>query len=146
MTTVIALPCGILMPGDLDIGWRTVWQEARDQGYDGMIAVAWVLRNRLEFRRGDRWATLAQTCMDWLQFSGWREQDANFLPAHRADLDGTGLLCVKALTTVLLAAPNSDPTFGSRHYVNPKLAQPGWAYGHKPAVVIGDHAFYNTVA
>jgi hypothetical protein len=30
----------ILTPGDLDIGWRTVWMEARGEPYEGKVAVA----------------------------------------------------------------------------------------------------------
>lgn len=137
----------IVTPGDLDIAWRTVWQEARDQGFQGMLGVAWVLRNRRDFKRNDRWNTLAQTCLDWLQFSAWREADPNYLPSLRADLDELGLLCLKAVATVLTADPAVDDfTHGARHYFNPRLAAPPWAKGHQPCFTHRDHAFYNTVA
>ena len=135
----------ILTPGDIDTGWRTVWQEARSEGYAGMLAVAWVVRNRLEYKAGDRWGTVAQVCLDWLQFSGWREQDGNFLPAEKAVLDDNGLLCLRALLQAFTTGKSEDPTYGARNY-HAKEITPPWAVGHKPCVVIGRHLFYNDIA
>ena len=133
-------------PGDIDYGWRTIKMEAANQGFQGMLAVAWVIRNRMEFRAGDRWATLAQTCLDWLQFSGWREQDATFKPTLSADLDDIGLQCLRALVTALTQSKSDDPTKGARHYFNPGVVNPDWARGKTPCAKIGDHWFYNDVA
>jgi hypothetical protein len=33
---------------DIDTLARTIWGEARNQGREGMIAVAWVIRNRVD--------------------------------------------------------------------------------------------------
>ncbi|TXH55282.1 MAG: cell wall hydrolase [Desulfurellales bacterium] len=135
----------ILLPGDIDYGWRTIRMEAANQGDLGMLGVAYVLRNRLEWRRNDRWATLAQVCLDWLQFSEWREADATFLPTLAYVLDATGLRCLNALVTAL-SGTQPDPTQGARHYFNPKHANPAWARGKAPCVVISDHHFFNNVA
>ena len=140
-----------LTPGDLDIGWRTIWMEARSEGYEGMVAVAWVLRNRLEYKAQDRWNTIAQVCLDWLQFSGWRESDNNFKPALTAVLDDVGLPCLRALVEVMSTDKALDPTHGARHYYSPKAMppgqpSPGWAMGRKPCATIKGFVMFNDIA
>lgn len=137
---------GILTPGDLDIAWRTVRQEAAGEPYAGKVAVAWTFRNRLTLRAGDRWATLAQVCLDWLQYSGWRDQDPNLKPSQSADLDALGRDCLRAVLEAF--GSNSDPTNGARHYYAPKVLPDGpkWARGLAPSAVIGGHRFFNNVA
>ena len=134
----------VYMLGDIDIGWRTVRQEAANQGFEGMVAVAWTLRNRLEYRTRDRWNTLAQVCLDWLQFSGWRESDPTFAPSLVADLDAIGMQCLHALTSALSGA-TPDPTQGARHYFNPNLVSPKWARGKVPCYRWRDHVFFNDI-
>lgn len=138
---------GILTIGDLDIAWRTVWQEARNQPYVGKLAVAWVLRNRLEYKPGDRWATLAQVCLDWLQFSGWRDQDKNLQASMVADLDGLGRECLRSVLEAFAGDAKNDPTRGARHYYAPKAmpTPPAWAVGHQPSAIIQDHYFFTGV-
>jgi len=134
----------ILTPGDFDTGWRTVWMEARDQGDKGMYAVAWVLRNRLERKANDRWATIGQVCLDWLQFSGWRENDPNFKQALVVPLDTLGQRCAIALLRAMSDPRSMDPTGGSCHYYSTKVMKtpPAWAVGKTPVACIGDHAFF----
>jgi spore germination cell wall hydrolase CwlJ-like protein len=134
----------VVTPGDIDIAWRTVFMEAANQGYSGMLAVAWVLKNRRDYRKNDRWATLAQTCLDWLQFSGWRENDPTFAPSQKADLDSVGLLCLRAVTEALTS--NDDPTKGARHYFNPAIVKPSWAKDVTPCYTHRDHVFFNNIA
>ena len=141
----------ILTPGDLDIGWRTVWMEARGEPYEGKVAVAWVIRNRLEYRIGDRWNTIAQVCLDWLQFSGWRESDPNFMAAQKETLTPVAIDCIRALCEVMNGDKAHDPTHGARHYYAPAAMPkntpvPGWAMGQTPAAKIGAHVFFNNVA
>ena len=135
----------ILTPGDIDVGWRTVWMEARGETYEGAKAVVHVLRNRVNHRAGDRWSTIAQVCLDWLQFSGWREADPNFSKALALTLNDSAAR--RALRAFLEALDERDPTLGARHYYAASMAQPPkWAAGKKPCVVVGGHLFFNDVA
>ncbi len=130
------------MPGDLDIAWRTVRQEAAGEPYAGKVAVGWVLRNRVERAPRDRWCTLAQVCLDWLQFSGWREQDPTFAGSLTADLDATGRACLRAVLEALDG--DVDPTKGACHYYAPAVlpTPPSWARGRTPSLVLGGHHFF----
>lgn len=135
----------ILTPGDIDVAWRTIWMEARGETYEGMKAVAHVLRNRVNYRQGDRWNTIAQACLDWLQFSGWREADPNFSKALTLTLNDSSAR--RALRAFLEALDERDTTQGARHYYAASMpAPPKWAAGKKPCVVIGSHLFFNDVA
>jgi hypothetical protein len=132
----------LLTPGDLDIGWRTVRMESAGESYAGKVAVAHVLINRVNYRQGDRWNTLAQVCLDWLQFSGWREADPTFKAALYADLDLVGIECVRALAE---ACTTADTTQGARHY-HARSVSPSWAAGKVPVLDLGAHRFYAGIA
>lgn len=130
-------------PGDEDIVMRTIWMEARGEPYEGKLAVAHVIINRAMAMRG-RWNTLAQVCLDPYQFSGWRRADPNLLPAlNLRPEDLRAQDCLRAFREAI-ASPH-DPTFGAKHYFNPKLANPPWAIGEVPCYTCGNHVFYNTV-
>ena len=139
---------GILTIGDLDVAWRTVRQEAANQPYVGKLAVAWTFRNRLEWKSGDRWATLAQVCLDWMQYSGWRDQDPNLKPSQVADLDPLGRDCLRAVLEAFAGKPSDDPSRGARHYYAPKVLPkpPAWAAGREPSAIIADHLFFAGIA
>lgn len=129
--------------GDLDIMARTVFMEARSEPFDGAKAVVHVVINRVIWRSGDRWTTLAQACLDWLQFSGWRDEDPNLKAAIDADLNNMAMR--RAWWAMLEALHEPDPLAGARHY-HADYVSPKWAKGHSPVARIGRHFFYNTVA
>lgn len=135
----------LLTLGDVDIGVRTVWMEARGEPYEGMKAVAHVLLNRVRWKDGDRWNTIAQVCLDWLQFSGWRQADPNFSAALSVNFgDATFRKCYRAFFE---AMDEPDITNGARHYYAPHavLDMPAWAKGLQPCATIGNHVFFNNV-
>lgn len=132
----------ILTIGDVYVGTQTVWMEARGEPFDDKKAVAHVMRNRMEFLPGDRWNTIAQVCLDWLQFSGWRENDPNFKKAQTLNLsDPVVLECLHAFVE---AMREPDTTFGARHYHTAAI-EPGWAVGKTPCLTMRSHLFYNNV-
>ena len=138
----------LIVPGDLDIMWRTILMEARGEPYEGKVAVGNVIINRVVYRANDRWCTVAQACLDWLQFSGWREKDSNFRVAMTAQLDAVALTCLRAACEALT---RPDTTSGSRHYyapgaMVPKGSVPPWAVGLTPIAKIGGQLFFNNVA
>ena len=132
----------ILTPEDVIIGTRTVWMEARGEPQEGRIAVAHVIKNRRDYKPGDRWNTIGQVCLDWLQFSGWRENDPNFVLALK--LTPEDKLFRECQIAFLTAYDSKDTTSGSRHY-HAKYVNPNWVTGKVPVVIIGRHLFYNDI-
>lgn len=127
-----------LEPGDLDAGARTVWGEARSEGYVGMVAVAAVLANRVKTARayvekhkkphplfGN--GTLKDACLRPLQFSCWNEGDPN-LPKLKAVNTGDNEFCWALYAMLGVALGHViDPTQGATHYVRDVLYdKAGW--------------------
>ena len=133
----------LLTPGDVDIAMRTVWMEARGEPFEGMVAVMHTIINRVIYREQDKWNTVAQVCLAWLQFSGWREADPNFAAAM--ELSVNHYQARRASLAVWTALLEADTTSGARHYHAVSI-EPYWAKGHEPVLVIAKHCFYNTVA
>lgn len=128
--------------GDLDIATRTIWMEARGESFEGKKAVAHVIINRMNWRPNDRWTCIAQVCLDWLQFSGWRDADPNFKKAQELTFkDSVFLECLHALVE---AVREPDFTGGCRHY-HAKTVLPKWARFKQPTITIGNHIFYNNI-
>ncbi|MGH3756111.1 MAG: cell wall hydrolase, partial [Pseudonocardiaceae bacterium] len=61
---------------DWEVMGRTLYGEARGEPFDGLVAVAWVIRNRAE---SPRWwgRDVKGVCLHPLQFSCWNETDPN---------------------------------------------------------------------
>ena len=130
-----------LAPHDLDIAARTVWAEARSEAFEGQIAVAWVMRRRVEDAK--RWPnTLAGVCLQRLQFSCWNDADpqrARLVAVSTADTEYLDALCAVA---GVFADRFEDFAKGANHYLNPALASPSWAKPSAKVVTIGRHAFF----
>jgi len=135
-------------PIDLITLARTLWGEARGEPREGQIAIAWVIRNRLEHpgwwsrQRGDDIPddTIEAVCRDPAQFSCWWDAQA---PLVRTRSLGPQIELARAV----LGGLEPDPTGGADHYhtiARPEAAAtwpPKWAVGH-PGVTIGRHLFY----
>ena len=130
----------------LDIVAATIWGEARNQGLQGMRAVACVIANRSrQTYRGKQDA--AAVCLDPWQFSCWNAADPNLPKLQRiaADPDGAYLAAVE-LAREVLPLGISDITDRARHYYAVTLKTPPyWARGKSPCKVIGDHLFFNDI-
>lgn len=134
-----------------DIMARTICGEARGEGRLGRIAVGWVIRNRAELDLDGRPETpnwwgegIEGVCKRPGQFSCWNEKDPNrpkILALTRKDF--IYLECLDAALSVL-SGEVLDPTRGSTHY-HAAHVHPSWANAHKPATIVGNHLFYNTV-
>lgn len=134
-----------LRKGDIDIAARTVWGEARGEGWGGMVAVAWVLKNRSQ-RRWGRGNTLAQVCQQEWQFSCWNPGDPNRAKLFRADeSDGTFLQALGVVLAVVLGH-EPDPTGGADHYLTKaayRNAPPEhWCRQYEQTAEIGNHLFF----
>ena len=125
------------------IACRTIWQEARNQGPEGMKAVAHVLLNR---QASGQWgANLAGVCLAPFQFSGWNPYDHNRVAS--VSLSDSDPLLLEISGYLEAAKEELDPTRGATHYYAPKVVtQPPWAIDSHMTVEIGDHRFYRDVA
>ena len=123
-----------------------VWREARNQPFEGKLAVAWSIRNRVmkpgKTWWGDDWETVI--LKRW-QYTSFEKSDPNacLLPTDPA-LDKTwddSLVCAERA----YLSSGVDTSQGATHYYNPKIvAAPAWvnAPGTRFVVEIGDHRFY----
>lgn len=128
---------------DLIIVARTIWGEARGETEQGRLAVAWVIKNRVE--RGGWWGTTARAvCLHPWQFSCWNENDPNRAKLEALPTDDPLFQeCLWAALSAFLEK-EPDPTDGSCHY---KVigAPASWAAGKVPVCTIGRHQFFNDV-
>lgn len=128
----------------------TVLLEAEGEPFQGKLAVAWVIRNRMDQRRqGIHDVILARG-----QFSCWLEDYAGM---RRARLTGIHPSvwhdCWRAASGAFFGDLD-DPTDGATHYLNPTLTRelrpdhdlPGWYDPGLVTVAIGGHEFLRGVA
>lgn len=133
---------------ELDILARTLWGEARGEGYLGMLAVAHVVANRVFDHRWPN--SFAEVCKQPQQFSCWNpEGEASQVKRMEQltfeHLRNTGVFAVAA-EVALLTGRSVDPTFGANHYLTNQLMwnkekAPTWADPRRITVVIKNHTF-----
>jgi len=124
----------------------TLWGEARNQGEQGMRAVACVIGNR--WRTKYRKKTTAEgVCLDPKQFSCWNAGDPNLPRMQRiASAPDAAYLTACGIARELIQGTLQDVTDGARHYYASTMRPPAyWARGKSPCRVIGDHRFYNNI-
>jgi len=123
---------------DKELLARTLEAEAGNQGFDGMLAVASVIRNRAGSADNIR-----STILKPGQFSAW-----NSLTGHAGGAQGQNMKTIEPSDNAYMAANSAlglgfeDPTGGATHYYNPDLANPSWGIqGGGDWSRIGDHVF-----
>jgi len=132
---------------ELDIMARTVWGEARGEGYAGMQAVANVIMNRRKVSEltpynKDWWGeTITEICLAPKQFSAWLVGDPNralAMAVTPADLQFRMAqeICIKAIGGFL-----PDLTYGAVNY-HANYILPSWANPSRRTAAIGNHVFY----
>ena len=126
---------------DIDVMARTVFGEARGESYQGKVAVAHVILNRVA--KGGWWGkTPIEVCTAPRQFSCWNDGDPNRARMMKADLSDKAYQ--ESLRAVLDAISGQDPTGGACHYHALSVA-PKWAEG-KQGHTIGNHLFFRGIA
>jgi spore germination cell wall hydrolase CwlJ-like protein len=119
----------------------TVYGEARGEGDQGKIAVAWVIKNRAD---NPRWwgSNISEVCLKPSQFSCWNPGDPNrkLLEAPRTRRTKAFSGCWYTVFHVLRGVPE-DPTDHADHYCT-LSSSPHWAKGKSPVATIGNHHFY----
>ena len=151
---------------DADLYALCIWTEARGQPYEGQVAVARVIANRMAkgyFSDG----TVSGTVLRYDQFSAFYfamvngrytriASDAAGAPAVAEELltealaDHTWASCEQAVIDGQIGSNfawgpqgrkiNANPM--TLLYCNPAISQPDWAIPAKEVAVIYDHTFY----
>jgi len=132
---------------DLDVLSRTLYGEASNQDWSGLIAVAFVIMNRA--KRPNRFGQgVIGVCLRPKQFSCWNDNDPNRIRLMRVTCETPAFVrCIAAAASVLSNSV-TDITGGSDHYhtvqapANTGNWPPAWARQMTRTVTIGDHVFY----
>jgi len=118
---------------------NVVWAEARGEPYEGKVAVAEVVLERI---RDQRWGNdVASVVLQPWQFSCFNQQDPNAALRPRPS-DKKGYAVFKECCRAAADAVNGSTLTGrANHYVNLKVARPVWYDPEKVTAVIGAHTF-----
>ena len=125
---------------DTEVLARTLWGEARNQGYDGMEAVACVIRNRAE-NPGWWGKTLRGVCLAPKQFSCWNGDDPQFASMHADAMAGPSIDTARRIASYIAGIP--DRVNGADHYCTEAVvSKTKWARGRTPVAQFGTHLFF----
>lgn len=131
---------------ELDVMTRTLWGEARGEDDEGVLGVAWTIRNRADNPRW--WGTdIESVCLKRWQFSCWNPTDPNYpyMIGRRNIPSGQYIRC-REIALQALQGTQPDPTFGATHYhVKGMKNPPRWRLGADVSAIIGHHVFYRNV-
>lgn len=145
---------------DLEVAAKTLWGEARGEGHDGMVAVAWVIRNRCtrpgyaHIHAGDSFIDLtnqegagAAVCLAPWQFSCWNKGDPNEPQLEALEIDQ--YVDQYDIVNDVFNGLIDDPTDGADLYYAPRAmsppnAVPFWAKNSKCVATIGHQLFFDS--
>ena len=113
--------------GDLYLMARAVYGEARGEPYQGKVAVAAVILNRV--RNKDFPNTVSGVIYQPWAFTAVHDGQINLEPEAAS---------YQAATDAL---NGWDPTYGSLYYYNPNTASSSWIFSRQTTTVIGQHVF-----
>ena len=106
---------------------KTIYGEARGENVETMLAVGWVIRNRLTAKRyGD---TYKDVVLQRKQFSCWNENDPNYKVIKGTIKGRLWEVCIGVAIVVMQSAEKYNPIVGVRHYYDRSLDNnpPYWA-------------------
>lgn len=133
---------------DEDLQWlaRTVWGEAASEPYEGQLAVAHVILNRVRDRKGQWPNTIREVVTQRRQFDVWDRANPRYLATSTAGPHSPGWsLSQRAARDALEGV--ADPTGGAFIYFNDRTAT-NTAFTDKvksmasKALPIGQHTFF----
>ena len=125
----------------------TIYQEAQGEPYEGKLAVAEVIRNRMQKKYASD-GSVSGTVLKAKQFSGWNSVDPGRVRAAKIDSDDPIVKeCIRAWHE---ASAGSNTVHGSVLYLNPKdIEQLGWTYPEwalpdsaTEVARVGNHVFF----
>jgi len=133
----------IYTPEALDIMARTLYGEVRGETWEGKVAVAWVIRHRVD--RPGWWGNdIISVCRAKQQFSCWNKNDPNLPKLTSVTIAHPAFRECLAATAAVLSNNIPDPIKGSTHY-HTRGVIPIWSKGLIPVKEIGSHLFFNNV-
>lgn len=131
-----------MTPAEIRIAAETVYGEARGEPWIGKLAVAYVIRNRVEWPAW--WGrSVTEVCTKPWQFSCRNPGDPNLTKLNTVTEDDRAFLdCIEAVG-VAFAGAEPDPTNGATTYkVIGTKASWDAAVGRTEPIIIGRHAFW----
>lgn len=125
-----------------DIMARTVWGEARGEGFDGMCAVASVIINRV--KKPTWWGhDVISVCTKPWQFSCWNQSDPNREKLINVTTDDPQFKIALDISAMAISGELNDITLGATSYYDKRMAQPPkWAIEKTPTTIVGNHIFF----
>lgn len=122
------------------IAIKTIYGEARGEGFIGMKAVAHVLLNRARIKN----QSLDEVCLKPWQFSCWNKNDPNREKLEKLEIE-TNQIALQCAAALSEAEQEDDFTKGATHYHTNNI-EPKWAKGKTPCFIHKNHRFYNDIA
>ena len=116
---------------------KTIYGEARGESVETMLAVGWVIRNRLQAKRyGD---TYKDVVLQRKQFSCWNKDDPNYKVIKGVIKGSLWEVCIGVAIVVMQSAEKHNPVVGVRHYYDKSMDSnpPYWAAGGERVAVYG---------
>lgn len=138
---------------DIDVLARTLWGEARGEGHQGMVAVAWTIRNRVEMDlhndgKPDWWGEgYVGVCKAPWQFSCWNKNDPNYAYlSGQKQIPAAQFMAAREAAVAVVDGLVADPTLGATHYYSTSMrVAPKWAAKATKTVQLGRHLFFKNV-
>ena len=112
---------------DLNLLARCVYAEARGESYQGQVAVAAVVLNRVKSSSFPN--TIAGVIYQPYAFSSVNDGQINLTPNQTA------------ISAAQDALNGWDPTYGCLYFYNASTSTSKWIYNRKTVVTIGNHVF-----
>jgi len=106
---------------------KTIYGEARGESIETMLAVGWVIRNRLHTKRyGD---TYKDVVLQPKQFSCWNKNDPNYKKIKGTITGNLWEVCIGVAIVVIQSTERHNPIPNVRHYYDKSLDSnpPYWA-------------------
>ena len=106
---------------------KTIYGEARGENVETMLAVGWVIRNRLNAKKyGD---TYKNVVLQPKQFSCWNKDDPNYKVIKGTIKGRLWEVCIGVAIVVMQSAEKHNPIVGVYHYYDKSLDTnpPYWA-------------------
>ena len=145
MTRDVLLPM-LASLNDRTILALTLFGETRGEPIDGQIAVACVIRNRVQDRR---WPNdYRDVCLQPKQFSCWNDGDPTQPAVIQAAQEARNGQHTPVMLQLLWIAQGIDDGFvldqvrGANHYHSDAIATPAWAASMILTAKKGRHVFY----
>jgi N-acetylmuramoyl-L-alanine amidase len=116
-----------------------VYEEARDQPFDGQVAVCQVVMNRADVKKKSAYDIITQPYQfSWTMGVDHKTKLVDAMKDYHIFEE-----CYKAVEECVKLRTNGDTLGGATHYYNPKLVQePDWVKDCKYICSIHDHMFY----